>query len=189
MLHELVARHAQSMLSELRDADPDGSGLPRYVERELRRFGATSAVAGCVCIAVAKPRVRVGLGALAAALYVVSLFLPAIVVLSEPILGGPLAPQALPGLGCLLWGWTAPHAWIANPLAAVAGVLHVRDRPRGAFVWAVLALIAAALSPVALGDLVVRIDVGYFLWVASMASLVLAVWRAKRALARDPLRV
>ncbi|MDX2091364.1 MAG: hypothetical protein SFX73_26125 [Kofleriaceae bacterium] len=35
MLHELVARHAQSMLAELRDADPDGGGHPWYVGREL----------------------------------------------------------------------------------------------------------------------------------------------------------
>lgn len=38
VLHQLVARHAQSMLSELRDADPDGGGLPRYVERELAAY-------------------------------------------------------------------------------------------------------------------------------------------------------
>src|SRR5262249_42307799 len=35
VLHELVAGHAQTMLAELRDADPEGGGLPRYVEREL----------------------------------------------------------------------------------------------------------------------------------------------------------
>jgi len=34
VLHELVARHAQTMLAELRDADPDGGGLVRHVERE-----------------------------------------------------------------------------------------------------------------------------------------------------------
>jgi hypothetical protein len=38
VLHELVARHAQTMLAELRDADPDGGGLPRYVERELAAY-------------------------------------------------------------------------------------------------------------------------------------------------------
>lgn len=38
VLHELVARHAQSLLAELRDADPDGGGLPRYVERELAAY-------------------------------------------------------------------------------------------------------------------------------------------------------
>ena len=38
MLHELVARHAQTMLAELRDADPEGGGLPRYVERELAAY-------------------------------------------------------------------------------------------------------------------------------------------------------
>jgi hypothetical protein len=34
VLHELVAGHAQTWLAELRDADPDVGGLPRYVERE-----------------------------------------------------------------------------------------------------------------------------------------------------------
>ena len=38
MLHELVAQHAQTMFAELRDADPDGGGLPRYVERELAAY-------------------------------------------------------------------------------------------------------------------------------------------------------
>lgn len=38
MLHELVARHAQTMLAELRDPDPEGGGLPRYVERELAAY-------------------------------------------------------------------------------------------------------------------------------------------------------
>jgi hypothetical protein len=33
VLHELVSRHAQTLLAELRDAD--GRGLPRHVEREL----------------------------------------------------------------------------------------------------------------------------------------------------------
>jgi len=36
VLHELVARHAQTMLAKLRDAD--GNGLPRYVERELAAY-------------------------------------------------------------------------------------------------------------------------------------------------------
>ena len=38
VLHELVAGHAQTMLAELRDADPEGGGLPRYVERELAAY-------------------------------------------------------------------------------------------------------------------------------------------------------
>src|SRR5262249_42749174 len=38
VLHELVSRHAQTMFAELRDADPDGNGLPRYVERELAAY-------------------------------------------------------------------------------------------------------------------------------------------------------
>jgi hypothetical protein len=38
VLHELVAQHAQTMLAELRDADPDGGGMPRYVERELAAY-------------------------------------------------------------------------------------------------------------------------------------------------------
>jgi hypothetical protein len=36
VLHELVSRHAQTMLAELRDAD--GRGLPRYVDRELAEY-------------------------------------------------------------------------------------------------------------------------------------------------------
>jgi hypothetical protein len=34
----LVARHAQTMFAELREADPEGGGLPRHVERELAAY-------------------------------------------------------------------------------------------------------------------------------------------------------
>jgi len=34
VLYELVARHAQTMLAELRAADSDGGGLPRYPGRD-----------------------------------------------------------------------------------------------------------------------------------------------------------
>jgi hypothetical protein len=36
VLHELVSRHAQTLIAELRDAD--GCGLPRYVDRELVEY-------------------------------------------------------------------------------------------------------------------------------------------------------
>jgi hypothetical protein len=38
VLHELVARYAQTMLAEVRAADPEGGGLPRHVERELTEY-------------------------------------------------------------------------------------------------------------------------------------------------------
>jgi hypothetical protein len=38
VLHELVAQYAQTMLAEVRTADPEGGGLPRYVERELTEY-------------------------------------------------------------------------------------------------------------------------------------------------------
>ena len=38
VLHELVARYGQTMLSEVRAADPEGGGLPRHVERELAAY-------------------------------------------------------------------------------------------------------------------------------------------------------
>ena len=38
VLHELVARYAQTMLAEVRAADPEGRGLPRHVERELTEY-------------------------------------------------------------------------------------------------------------------------------------------------------
>jgi hypothetical protein len=38
VLYELVAQHAQTMLAEVRAADPDGRGLPRHVERELDAY-------------------------------------------------------------------------------------------------------------------------------------------------------
>ena len=36
VLHELVSRHALTLIAELRDAD--GCGLPRYVDRELAEY-------------------------------------------------------------------------------------------------------------------------------------------------------
>jgi len=38
VLHELVARYGQTMLAEVRAADPEGGGLPRHVERELAEY-------------------------------------------------------------------------------------------------------------------------------------------------------
>lgn len=38
VLHELVTLYAQTMIAELRDADAEGGGLPRYVERELAAY-------------------------------------------------------------------------------------------------------------------------------------------------------
>jgi hypothetical protein len=38
VLYELVAQHAQTMLAEVRAADPEGRGLPRHVERELDAY-------------------------------------------------------------------------------------------------------------------------------------------------------
>jgi len=38
VLHELVVQQTETMLAELRDADPDSGGLPRYVERELAAY-------------------------------------------------------------------------------------------------------------------------------------------------------
>ena len=38
VLHELVAGYAQTLIAELREADPEGGGLPRYVERELAAY-------------------------------------------------------------------------------------------------------------------------------------------------------
>lgn len=38
VLHELVARYGQTMLAEVRAADPEGGGLPRHVERELTEY-------------------------------------------------------------------------------------------------------------------------------------------------------
>jgi hypothetical protein len=37
-LYELVAQHAQTILAEVRAADPEGRGLPRHVERELAEY-------------------------------------------------------------------------------------------------------------------------------------------------------
>jgi hypothetical protein len=38
VLHELVAGYSQTLLAEFRDADPEGGGLPRYIERELAEY-------------------------------------------------------------------------------------------------------------------------------------------------------
>jgi len=38
VLHELVTRYTETMIAELRDADVEGGGLPRYVERELAAY-------------------------------------------------------------------------------------------------------------------------------------------------------
>jgi len=38
VLHRVVSEHLESFLAERRALDPDGRGVPRFIERELRRF-------------------------------------------------------------------------------------------------------------------------------------------------------
>jgi len=38
VLHELVARYGQTMLAEVRAADPEDNRLPHHVERELTEY-------------------------------------------------------------------------------------------------------------------------------------------------------
>jgi hypothetical protein len=57
VLHELVSRHAQTMLAELREAD--GVGLPRYVERELAAYLRCGILATVFCAPAARRAVMI----------------------------------------------------------------------------------------------------------------------------------
>lgn len=119
-------------------------------------------------------------------LYLVSLVVPAVVFESRPLFGGGGHEQLWPGIGCLELGWVA-LPWYANIALLVAAITYLARRPRAAQVFAASAFGLALTSFCYLGDDLVALHVGFYLWLASMAALFVAAGQRRRAPERTSL--
>lgn len=117
-------------------------------------------------------RRQVPYGAIAAALYVLSLMTPA-VVLDGPLLWGSPKEHLIFGIHCLIFGW-GTIAWYANVLLWVAAVALAYQRPSVAAVASLLACALALTTFFYVGDLIRAPHAGYFAWLASMILVLVA---------------
>lgn len=112
-------------------------------------------------------------------LYLLSLALPAISVIDRPLFGGGATTKVLLGGQCLLAGWIVWPGWLANPLFALALILHRFQKHAAAAVLLLLAILSAILGLVILRDLDImqlqHVQVGYVVWLASVVVLLIAV--------------
>ena len=102
--------------------------------------------------------------------WIVSLYLASCAL---PAFGDPIHPRH--GIDCLLsipWVLVIP-AWWANPLFLVGCCLLAGRQPRAARFCGGLAVMLAASFPLSLHD-PDNVHVGYFVWLASLALLVVA---------------
>lgn len=124
------------------------------------------------------PRRTWDLAHIALGLYVLSLLLPAIVVLDKPLFGGAPQTKVMFGVHCLTIGFFVWPGWLANPLFALAYILHRFDKHAAAAVLMLLAVLSAVLALAILRDLdmmrLESIHVGYVAWVASFVVLLIA---------------
>lgn len=121
------------------------------------------------------------LGAIAIALYVISLLVPAIVVIDRPLFGGGESERTVFGIQCLIYGFFLWPGWIANPLLAIAVAIRTATSRPGWMALAtglcVVAVLSALVAPMLLSgfDLVqlVHVHVGYLLWFAACIAAAL----------------
>ncbi len=111
--------------------------------------------------------------AIAAALYTISLVLPAIVFSMRPILWGARHDELMFGFQCLLLGWgTVP--WYANVALGIAGLALTYRKAGVAIVFSVTAIALALTTFLYLGPDLRAPHVGYFAWLASMIVALVA---------------
>jgi hypothetical protein len=116
---------------------------------------------------------RVPLGTIAAALYLVSLFLPAIIVRERPRLWDGAHDETMFGAQCLMIGWlTVP--WYANVALWFASIALAFRRHELAIALSILAVGLALSTLVYLGDDLHGLHVGYFAWLGSMVLVFVA---------------
>lgn len=127
----------------------------------------------------------VPLNVLVVVLFLGSLLMPALVVEQTPLFGGgEWREKTFWGIHCLAFGFFVLPGWLANPFLLVAAVLHVlRVRAAAVFVM-VLAVISALIAPFVLAEFddtmrLVRVQVGYITWVASMFLMLVVTIRGR----------
>lgn len=116
------------------------------------------------------------MGAIALALFLISLVLPAMAVTESPILWGRPADRTWWGAECLFYGWFIWPGWLANPLAFLAVIATSLKAYRVALALTILAVIDAIAAPfvIATVEHVRYPNVGYFVWLASLVAFAIA---------------
>lgn len=122
---------------------------------------------------------------IAGTLFLLSLGLPALAVIEQPLFWGGPKEKLVPGLTCLLMGWILLPGWVANPLLLAAALLH-GFRHHAVAVWLLaFAVISAVIAPFLLsmeGSMTLRYPhAGYYAW---LTSIVLMLASAIRSAAR-----
>jgi len=109
-------------------------------------------------------------------LFLLSLAMPAIVVMEAPLLWGPSHEKTYLGIHCLALGWLLFPGWLANPLLIAAALVHSFERHGVALLLTSLAVVSAVIAPIILIDgpdmmKLEYLDVGYYVWFASIIVL------------------
>jgi hypothetical protein len=116
---------------------------------------------------------QVPYGPIAISLYMLSLVLPAIVSIHKPLLWGAPHDELMFGIQCLLIGWfTTP--WYANLALWLAGIALAYRRPGIAAMFSLAAIGLALTLGLYLNTYVRSPHVGYFAWLASMLTVLIA---------------
>jgi hypothetical protein len=114
-----------------------------------------------------------------------SLLMPALVVDSKPLLGGgEWREKTFWGIHCLAFGFFVLPGWLANPFLLVGVVLHALRAKTAAIFVMTLAVISALIAPFMLSEVdttmrLVRVQVGYVAWVASMFLMLVVTIRGR----------
>lgn len=106
-------------------------------------------------------------------LYALSLVLPAIVVIEQPLLWGAPHKETLFGWQCLALGWlTVP--WYANILLGFAAIGLAYRSHHVAAGFSFAAIVLALTARLYVGSEIRTLHVGYFVWLASMVAVLAA---------------
>jgi hypothetical protein len=116
-------------------------------------------------------------------LYWLALLLPSVVLHPGIRIFGPANDDVFVGAVCLLYGWAMP-AWYANLGIVIAAIAFHFRAPRLALV-ASIAAVVDGLSVFCYRDNGLRVHVGFFVWIASMAAMAIASAESIRAHRRD----
>jgi len=115
-------------------------------------------------------------------LFAISLFMPAVVI--KDFSFDDAKPERILGITCLLYGWLLWLGWAANPILLIGALLYALRRPRAAFVCGCFALVSAGIAPFLLfhDDSVgmQTLQIGYWLWVASIVTFIVASYARAR---------
>jgi hypothetical protein len=115
-------------------------------------------------------------------LFAISLFVPAVVI--KDFSFDAEKPVRVLGITCLTYGWLLWLGWLANPLLLVGAIVYALRWPRAAFACGCLAIVSAGIAPFLLfrdDSLGMQtLQIGYWLWVASIVTFIIAAYARAR---------